>query len=161
MCDNPYQSPQYLGVDGCSLEAAMEDGERLLLQISARSVSGGIRHFQLSSPVIGKLVLTTQRTLFLSSGTCGGIAVYSEAAMIERIAKPLGMSALDRASSWQIRHAKLRSVEAPARPFWRTAYLRVAGRDERDAEVRWCLYRCGLRSKVWADVASLMSVYLQ
>lgn len=139
----------------------MADGERLLMQVAARSVSGRIRFFQLSAPVIGKFVLTTRRTLFLSSGRSGGMAVFSEAAMIDRIAKPLGMAALGRAGSWQISHPQLRSVEAPARPFWRTALLVVVGQDERGAAVRWCVYNGGLGHKAWAEVAAMISVYMQ
>lgn len=154
MDENPYESPKYLGAQGHSLEASMENGERLLLQIAARSESGRVRLFRFRSPVIGKLVLTNRRLFFLSSGRGEGIALYSESAMIERIAKSLDITALQRTGSWEFSISDVRSAEAPRRLFWRRSHLRLIGLDEYGTEVCQQVYRCGIGRKTWEGVAA-------
>ena len=154
MDENPYESPKYLGVQDRSLEASLEDGEKILVQIAARSESGRVRLFRFRSPVIGKLVLTNRRVFFLSCGKGEGIGLYSETAMIERIAKSLDITALQRTGSWEFTISGVRSAEAPRRSFWRRSHLRVVGLDEYGTEVCQHVYRCGIGRKTWEDVAA-------
>ena len=154
MDENPYESPKYLGAQDRSLEASMEDGERILVQIAARSFSGRDRIFRFRSPVIGKLVLTNRRMFFLSSGKGEQIALYSETSMIERVAKSLDITALQRTGSWEFSISEIRSAEVPRRSFRRGAYLRVVGLDSHGEEVRQQVYRCGIGRDTWDDVAA-------
>lgn len=154
MDQNPYESPTYQGAGDRSLEASMEDGERIVVQIAARSFSGRDRIFRFRSPVIGKLVLTNRRVFFLSSGYGEQIGLFSEAAMIERIAQSLDITALQREGSWEMAISDVESAEAPRRSFRRGAYLRVVGLDEYGNEVSQQVYRCGLGRKTWQDVAA-------
>jgi len=154
MDENPYESPKHLGVQDRSLEATLEDGETILVQIAARSFSGRDRLFRLRSPVIGKLVVTNRRVFFLSSGKGEQIGLYSEAAMIERIAKSLDITALQRTGSWEFTISGVRSAEAPRRSFRRGAYLRVVGLDSHGKEASQQVYRVGIRRQTWKDVAA-------
>jgi len=152
MDQNPYKSPEYPNTIG--LEASMEEGEEILVQVAARSENGPFRLFRFRSPVIGKLVLTNRRVFFLSSGKGEGIGLYSETAMIERIAKSLNMTALQRRGSWEFSISDVRSVEAPKRKFWQRSHLRVVGLDEYGTEVCQQVYRCGIGRDTWEDVAT-------
>ena len=154
MDENPYESPKYLGAQDRSLEASMEDGEKVLVQIAARSFSGRDRLLRFRSPVIGKLVVTNRRVFFLSSGKGEQIGLYSEASMIERIGRSLDITALQRAGSWEFTVSQIRSAEAPRRSFRRGAYLRVVGLDRYGKEVRRQVYRYGIKWETWEEAAT-------
>jgi hypothetical protein len=152
MDENPYESPEYRNAIG--LEASMEEGEEILVQIAARSFSGRDRLFHLRSLVIGKLVVTNCRVFFLSSGKGEQIALYSEASMIERIGKSLDITALQRRGSWEFSIADIRFAEASMRPFWRGACLRLVGPDSHGTEVIQQVFRYGIERDTWEDVAA-------
>jgi hypothetical protein len=154
MDENPYKSPEHQSIQDRSLEASLPHGEEIVAQIAARSFSGRDRLFRFRSPVIGKLVVTNRRVFFLSSGKGEQIGLYSEAAMIERIAKSLDITALQRRGSWDFSISDVRSAEVPRRSFRRGAYLRVVGLDGHGREVSQQVYRCGIGRDTWENVAA-------
>ena len=154
MGDNSYESPASPCTTKDFLEASLEDSEEILVQIAARSFGGRDRLFRFRSSVIGKLVVTNRRVFFLSSGRGEQIGLYSEAAMIERIAKSLNITALQRRGSWEFSISDVRSAEVPRRSFRRGAYLRVVGFDSHGREVCQQVYRCGIGRDEWEDVAA-------
>jgi hypothetical protein len=154
MDENPYESPKYVGAEERSLDASLPHGEEILRQIAARSEKGRGRHFRLRSPMIGKLVLTNQRVFFLSSGKGEGIGLFSEVAMIERIAKSLDITALQRSGSWEFSMSDIRFAEAPKTSFLQGPHLRLVGLDECGTEVHQRIYRCGIGRGTWADIAA-------
>ena len=154
---NPYAPPKYLGTQDRLGEELMENGERILFQIAARSYSGKDRLVHFGYPVIGKLVLTNRRVFFLSSGKGEGIGFVTEVAMIKGIAKSLDMTALQRTGAWEYSISEVRSVEASRRPLLQGPCLRVVGRDKYGEEVSRQVYRSGIRRTTWENVAAMIN----
>ena len=102
--------------------------------------------------IIGKLVLTNRRVIFLSSGRNDGFGI-TETTMIKRIAKSLDITALQRKGSWEFAISEVGSAEV-VESFWSGPYLRVVGIGVYGREVEHKVYRSGMKRKAWEEVAA-------
>jgi hypothetical protein len=131
--ENPYKSPSY---GDTSVEASLELGEKILLQIAARSPSKRSWLFGLREEVIGKFIVTNRRVMFLSSGRSGNFGI-TESSMVRRIAESVDFAAMSKRSSWEFELSKVRSAEAWIYRIWTAGcHLRLTGTDESDRDNR-------------------------
>jgi len=151
---NPYEPPKYPSGQDRSPEASLPHGEEILVQIAARSFAGRYLPLRFRWPMIGKLVLTNHRVFFLSSGKTDGFDFLFEQSMVERIAKPLDITALRKKRSWEFKITELQSVEAVKESWSRGAHLRVIGPDRHGRAVMQQVYRYGIKWDTWEGVAA-------
>ena len=132
----------------------MENGERILVEIAARSYSRRGRLLRFILPMIGNFVVTNRRVFFLSSGKFDEFPFFPEKSTVERIAKSLDVTALQRESSWEFKIPELRSATATKKSIWNGAHLRVVGIDQNGNEVRRRVYHYRIKWETWQGVAA-------
>jgi hypothetical protein len=148
--ENPYKSPRHADT---SIEASLEEGEQILFQIAARSMSKRTPFFGLRDPVIGKFIVTNRRLMFLSSETNGNFGM-TESSMVRRIANSVDFAAMSRKSSWEFALSEVRSVEASKYSVWTGCRLQLTGTDAYGMEVRHTVLPYGLKRRTFEELVT-------
>jgi hypothetical protein len=134
----------------------MESGERILVQIAARSYSRPGRLLRFFLPMIGNFVVTDRRVFFLSSGKFDEFPFFPQSSIVNRIADSLDISALQQESSWEFKITELRSITARKETIWCGAHLRLVRIGRNGKEMRRRVYRYGVKGERWLEIATMI-----
>jgi hypothetical protein len=157
--ENPYKSPHHADT---SVEASLEEGEEILFQIAARSMSKRSWFFRDCNNVIGKFIVTNRRVMFLSSGryTTFGITGLS---MLRWIANSVDFAAMSKRSSWEIELSDVRSAGASKHRIWLEPklHLELVGTPTCGMEARHRVYPYGVKRKTWEELVTRINEMTQ
>jgi hypothetical protein len=158
--ENPYESPKYADT---SVEASLEEGEEILFQSAARSMSKRSWFFRDCNNVIGKFIVTNRRVVFLSSGRYGTFGIITESSMVRRIAKSVDLAAMSKRSSWEIELPDVRSAGASKHRIWLEPkpHLELVGTPISGMEVRHRVYPYGVKRKTWEELVTRINEMTQ
>ena len=160
MDENPYQSPEYADT---SVEASLEEGEEILFQIAARSMSKRSWFFRDGNNVIGKFIVPNRRVMFLSSGRYGTFGIITGLSMLRRIANSVDFAAMSQRSSWEIELSDVRSAGASKHRIWLEPkpHLELVGTASSGMEVRHRVYPYGVKRKTWEELVTRINEMTQ
>lgn len=140
--------------------------QNLIFDVPCRANTGTKPAKTLSNSFIGRLVLTSDRLLFLSSGKTGALestmnaVIFGGAAAtlmcgsIEHsTAENLDLSALQNKGSWQLPLPRVSACEAKGSTFgalwfaWLGPRLLIRGQDDSGIPLSFCAFRGGIKGK--------------
>ena len=140
--------------------------EEVLFEIEARTNPGTKLIHNVSKHYIGKLVLTTKRIMFLSSGKSGAsgvwgtalflgpiVAALTDESRVKRIATEVDLSALSNEGSWEYELSERYASCGVGGSIWTVPFLRITGTDSDGQKQDHVVFRRALKKKVFADLA--------